>query len=109
MIEENLTDLKMRNEHQMNIPNHPVVTSEILIRKPVGEVFEAMVNPDITTIVRVTEKGFWNESPEETENLNEIISLMLGQKGGWTLVLASMKAWLEHELDLNLIADHKPD
>ncbi len=159
----------------MNIQNYPVVTSEMLIRKPVSVVFEAMVNPaitsrfwftkssgrveagktlewewgqfgvkdtvdildvkpnefislqwvlgeststvemvfepktDNTTIVRVTEKGFWKQAPEDTENLKETISLMLGQKGGWTLVLASMKAWLEHELDLNLIADHKPD
>jgi uncharacterized protein YndB with AHSA1/START domain len=159
----------------MNTLQSPVVTSAMLIRKPVSDVFEAMVNPDITsrfwftrgsgrveagktlvwewgqfgvndtvdilevienefislhwalgeikttveikfesksdnsTLVNVFEKGFWKESPSESENLEEVLNMMLGQKGGWTLVLASMKAWLEHELDLKLIADHKPE
>lgn len=33
----------------MNTPNQPVAKSEMLIRKPVSEVFEALVNPDITS------------------------------------------------------------
>ena len=147
----------------------------MLIRKPVNEVFEAMVNPEITskfwftqssgrvepgktlewewgqfgakdtvdilevrddeyislqwklgdlittvemtfepksddaTLFRVTEKGFWKSSPADDKNLEEKIGLMLGQNGGWTLVLSNMKVWLEHGIDLNLIADHKPD
>jgi uncharacterized protein YndB with AHSA1/START domain len=32
----------------MNENSYPVVKSEMLIRKPVNEVFEAMVNPEIT-------------------------------------------------------------
>lgn len=158
----------------MTNEDRPVVTSGMLIRKPAGEVFEAMVNPDITsefwftrgsgrveagktiewewgqfgvkdtvdivevipdrfislnwqpgeltttveihfepisdtsTFVRIIEKGFWNSSPSEDDALDDKINLMLGQTGGWTLVLASMKAWLEQKLDLNLIADHNP-
>ncbi len=146
----------------------------MLIRKPVKNVFEAMVNPDITsnfwftkssgrvepgktlewewgqfgvkdiveilevkpdefislnwsigeltttvemffdqhsdqaTLVKVREHGFWETIPAEDEQLEEKIDMMLGQNGGWNLVLSSMKAWLEHELDLNLIADHHP-
>lgn len=158
----------------MNNLKHPIVTSKMLIRKPISEVFEAMVNPDITskfwftkssgpvepgkslewewgqfgvsdtvdilevrsneyislewklgdlktkvemffephsntsTLFKVTESGFWDSPPAQDEKLEEKINLMLGQNGGWNLVLCNMKAWLEHELDLNLIADHNP-
>lgn len=154
--------------------NTPFVKAEMLIHKPVSDVFEAMVNPDITskfwftkssgrvepgktlewewgqfgvkdtvdilevkpeeyislewklgnlktlvemkfesysdsaTIVKVTESGFWEKHPSEDDQLVEKINLMLGQNGGWNLVLSNMKAWLEHKLDLNLIADHNP-
>lgn len=146
----------------------------MLIRKHISEVFEAMINPDITskfwftkssgriepgktlewewgqfgvkdtvdilevktdeyislqwklgelkttikmnfepksddfTLVRVTEKGFWKSSPSEDKNIDEKIDLMLGQNGGWTLVLSNMKAYLEFGINLNLIGDHKP-
>ena len=33
----------------MNTPNSPIVTAQMLVRRPVGEVFEAFVNPEITT------------------------------------------------------------
>lgn len=159
----------------MNSNNtNPVVSSGMLIRKPVAEVFEAMVNPDITskfwfthgsgrveagktlewewgqfaikdtvdilevipdklislnwalgdlkttvditfepkspstTYVKVIEKDFWNPDPARDKSLIPKIELMLGQTGGWAFVLASMKAWLEHKLNLNLIADHYP-
>lgn len=155
----------------MNTDNQPVVKASMLIRKPIEEVFEALVNPDITsnfwftkssgrveagktiewewgqfdakdtvdilevkkddfisfqwkvgelkttiditfspktdgTFVTVTEKGFWKEHPKDEPELVERIGQMLGQNGGWNLVLCAMKAWLEHDLDLNLIADH---
>jgi uncharacterized protein YndB with AHSA1/START domain len=158
----------------MNNNTYPVVSAGMLIRKPIAEVFEAMVNPDITskfwftrssgrveagktiewewgqfgikdtvdilevklnemislnwqlgditttvemhfkpkseetTFVRVDEKGFWSTNPKEDKRLEEKIGLMLGQNGGWNLALASMKSWLEHGVDLNLIADHSP-
>lgn len=154
--------------------NAPFVKAQMLIRKPIDEVFEAMTNPDITskfwftkssgpvepgktlewewgqfgvsdtvdilevraneyislewklgdlktlvemefesysdasTLFKVTESGFWDSKPSEDPKLKEKINLMLGQNGGWNLVLSNMKAWLEHELDLNLIADHNP-
>lgn len=158
----------------MNKKNYPIVEAKMLIRKPVKEVFEAMVNPDITsnfwftkssgrvepgktlewewgqfgakdtvdildvktdeyislewklgdlitlveilfephsdssTLVKVSESGFWEKQPSEDNQLEKKMNLMLGQNGGWNLVLSNMKAWLEHELDLNLIADHNP-
>lgn len=155
----------------MNNEPAPVAKSEMLIRKPVSEVFEALVNPDITsnfwftkgsgrletgkdvewewgqfgiaatisvtevtkdklirfqwpsgegdaayrtvalffeakpddtTFVKVTEKGF-------VKNDKQLIEKVAGQTEGWALVLAGLKAWLEHELNLNLVADHKPE
>lgn len=159
----------------MNSLTPPHVQVQMLIRKPVEEVFEAMVNPDITskfwftkssgrvepgktlewewgqfgvkdavdikevktneyislewklgelkthvemsfesysdasTLFKVTESGFWDSLPAVNEKLEEKINLMLGQNGGWNLVLSNMKAWLEHKVQLNLISDHKPE
>lgn len=153
----------------------PEVDAKMLIRKPLNDVFEAMVNPNITskfwftkssgviepgktlewewgqfgvkdtvnildvklneyislewkvgdlttfvemifeshsdtsTLVHVTESGFWKNSPAKDDALEEKIYLMLGQNGGWNLVLANMKAWLEYGIALNLIADHNPN
>ncbi|MEX2483875.1 MAG: SRPBCC family protein [Brumimicrobium sp.] len=152
----------------------PIVKAQMLIRKPVEKVFEAMVDPDITsnfwftkssgrvepgqtlewewgqfgvkdivdikevktnefislewklgelktlvemnfepysassTLLKVTESGFWESEPSKDKKLEEKIDVMLGQNGGWNLVLSNMKAWLEHKIDLNLIADHYP-
>ncbi len=63
---------------------------------------------ETTTLFKVTESGFWDSAPAKDEKLEEKINLMLGQNGGWNLVLCNMKAWLEHKIDLNLIADHHP-
>lgn len=159
----------------MNDRNLPIVKAQMLIRKPLTKVFEAMINPEITskfwftkssgpvepgktlewewgqfgvsdivdilevksneyislewklgdlktkvemefeshsdtsTLFKVTESGFWDYDPGEDEKLKEKINLMLGQNGGWNLVLCNMKAWLEYELNLNLIADHNPN
>ncbi|MEX0723549.1 MAG: SRPBCC domain-containing protein [Gracilimonas sp.] len=158
----------------MNEKDLSVVEAKMLIRKPLAKVFEAMINPKITskfwftkssgsvepgktlewewgqfgvsdtvdilevktneyislewklgelktkvemffeaysdtsTLFKVTENGFWDSIPAKDEKLEEKINLMLGQNGGWNLMLSSMKAWLEHELDLNLTADHNP-
>lgn len=158
----------------MSEKNLPIVKAQMLIRKPVEEVFESMVNPKITskfwftkssgrvepgttlewewgqfgvsdtveilevrtnefislewklgelkslvemvfesysesfTLFKVTESGFWDSAPSDDEKLEEKINLMLGQNGGWNLVLSNMKAWLEHKIDLNLIVDHHP-
>lgn len=62
-----------------------------------------------STLLRIIEKNFWKGDPSQDTRLNEKIDLMLGQNGGWYLVLANMKAWLESGIQLNLIADHKPD
>lgn len=60
------------------------------------------------TLLRIIEKNFWKGEPSQDSRLNEKIDLMLGQNGGWYLVLSNMKAWLEFGIQLNLIADHNP-
>lgn len=152
----------------MKIQNVPVATTAMPIRKPVSEVFEAFVNPaitskfwftkgsdrlqagkqirwdwemynhsvqvsvkvieenkrilieweaygtptpvewvftsrsDNTTLVNVTNSGFSGDG-------DEVVKQALDSTGGFTLVLAGAKAFLEHNINLNLIADRFPD
>ena len=152
----------------MNLQNVPIAQTAMLIRKPVSEVFEAFVNPaitskfwftkgsgrleagkqirwdwemyghsvqvnvkaieenkriliewgsynaptsvewiftsrpDNTTLVSVTNSGFHGNS-------DEVVKQALDSTGGFALVLAGAKAYLEHNISLNLIADRFPD
>ena len=145
----------------------PVAKTAMLIRKPVGDVFEAFVNPDITTkfwftkssgrleagkqvqwdwemyeisipvtakaiepnkriviewpsysglttvewifepqqdgttFVRITEAGF-------TGNGDQLVKQVADSTGGFCWVLAGLKALLEHNIRLNLVADRFP-
>jgi uncharacterized protein YndB with AHSA1/START domain len=145
------------------------VKAEMLIRKPVVEVFEAFANPEITskfwftkgsgrlepgarvrwdwemygvstevevkeveqnkriliewegyggaretvewvftprakneTFVSITNRGFSGSG-------DEIVRYAVESMGGFTIVLCGLKAWLEHHIRLNLIADKAPD
>lgn len=145
------------------LQNEPVACAQMLIRKPVAEVFEAFVDPTITskfwfsrgdrrleegqtvmwywdmygvfaevevksieqdkriliewptpvewifsprgddaTFVTITASGFTGTDDEKVE---QAIDAM----GGFTLTLAGCKAYLEHGVELNLVADHNPD
>ena len=153
----------------MEIQDVPIAKTEMLIRKPVSEVFEAFVNPAITckfwftkgsgrlqagkqirwdwemynlsvdvnvkaieenkriliewgtqgnppttvewvftsrpdgaTFVGVTNTGFSGDG-------DDVVKQALDSTGGFTLVLAGLKAFLEHNIVLNLIADRFPD
>jgi uncharacterized protein YndB with AHSA1/START domain len=146
----------------------PITRTGMLIRKPVADVFEAFVNPDITTkfwftkssgrleagkqvqwdwemygisipvtakviepnkriviewpgysslttvewmfasqkggttFVSITEAGF-------TGNGDELVKQVTGSTQGFSLVLAGLKALLEHGVRLNLVADRYPE
>ncbi len=146
----------------------PVARAEMLIRKPVAQVFEAFINPAITTqfwftkssgrlepgkqirwdwemfgssvdivvqaveenrrilvewgaldarttveyvftprsdnmtFVSITNSGFHGDA-------DEVVKQAMGSTAGFTLVLAGLKAWLEHNIRLNLVADRFPD
>jgi uncharacterized protein YndB with AHSA1/START domain len=152
----------------MKIQHVPIAETGMLIRKPVSEVFEVFVNPDITskfwftkgsgrlqagkqirwdwemyghsaevsvkvieenkriliewgadgaatsvewvftsrsdntTFVSITNSGFSGDG-------DEVVKQALDSTGGFALVLAGAKAFLEHNINLNLIADRFPD
>jgi len=57
---------------------------------------------DNTTFVSVSNSGFSGDG-------DEIVSQALDSTEGFALVLAGAKAWLEHNIILNLIADRFPN
>ena len=145
----------------------PIMKTGMLIRRPVAEVFEAFINPDVTTrfwftkgsdrleegkqvqwewemygisipvtvktiepnqriviawpgysalttvewtfatqedettFVRVTESGFTGDG-------DELVKQVADSTQGFTLVLAGLKAFLEHNIRLNLVEDRYP-
>ncbi len=54
------------------------------------------------TLVQISNVGF--QGTEE-----EIVAMALDSMGGFSLVLAALKAWLEHGIALNLVADRAPE
>lgn len=149
----------------MELTTLPVAKASLLIRKPVAEVFEAFVDPEIvtnfwfdkssgrletgktvqwhwtifdmiidvdvlevkknerieaqwgtdadntsvvewtfeqrsadTTFVRVVNKGFSGDA-------DKVVSAALDSTGGFAQVLVAAKAWLEHGVRLNIVAD----
>jgi uncharacterized protein YndB with AHSA1/START domain len=162
---------KFRSEVSPKIPqrtlmNAPVVKTQMLIRKPVEEVFECFVNPDITTTFWFTkstgklEAGKrlrwewemygvsadvevkaiephrrilieWGNPPLPVEWLfaarpdrttmvtisnwgfqgtdDAVVNQALDSMGGFSFLLAGLKSLLEHNVQLNLVADHSPD
>ena len=144
----------------------PAVQAQMLVRRPLDEVFEAFVDPAITTRfwftgssgkldpgakvtwewemygvsadvhVRSIERPSrilieWGEPATTVEwqfaplgaeatlvrisntgfrgTQEEIVGMALDSMGGFTLVLAALKAWLEHGIALNLVADRDPE
>jgi uncharacterized protein YndB with AHSA1/START domain len=55
-----------------------------------------------TSLVRISNWGFEGSADEK-------VAQAIDSKGGFTLVLAGLKALLEHNLVLNLVADQYPD
>ena len=151
----------------MTLKQAPIAKAEMLIRRPVAEVFEAFINPEMTSKFWFTKSsgrleagkqitwtwGMYDVSTEvnvkaiekDTRILIEwssygtpttvewiftpygqdatyvsitnsgfkgdgdrVVSDALGSKGGFTWVLAGLKASLEYNINLNLIADAFP-
>ncbi len=151
----------------LHLRNMPVAKAEMLIRKPVAEVFQAFIDPEITTkfwftkssgklepgeriqwdwemynvSAQVTVKSIeankrilieWSAygNPTTVEwiftsredgatfvsianagfsgEADEIVKQAIGSTEGFTLVLSGLKALLEHNLQLNLVADRFP-
>ena len=152
---------------KLQLTKEPIAKAEMLIRKPVAEVFEAFINPEITTqfwftkssgrieagkqvtwhwemynisvpvIVREVETNKrilidwgnydsattveWIFTPYGRDTTyvsitnsgfsgdgDKAVRDALDSTGGFTWVLAGLKAFLEHNIKLNLIADAFP-
>ncbi len=141
------------------------IKAQMLIRKPIQEVYEAFVDPEITTKFWFTKSsgrleqgkhirwewemyGVWDdiyvksmiennqievESSDKTRiewvftsstqgetfvtisnsgftgSEDDIISQAIDAMGGYTMVLCGLKALLEHNIQLNLVADRAPN
>jgi uncharacterized protein YndB with AHSA1/START domain/catechol 2,3-dioxygenase-like lactoylglutathione lyase family enzyme len=152
-----------------SITRPPVAKAEMLIRKPAAKVFEAFVDPDVTThfwftkssgrlevgrefrwewemygastsvLVKALEPGKriliewdgysgrttveWTFSARDedsttlvavtetgwTGNGDELVAYAVESTQGFTWTLAGLKAFLEHGLELGLVADKNPD
>ena len=151
----------------LQLTETPIARAEMLIRRPVAEVFEAIVNPEITTrfwftkstgrldagkeitwtwemydisiVVNVKEieankrilmewgnRGAmtaveWVFTPYENDSTfvsitnsgfegdgDKVVKDALDSKGGFTWVLAGLKALLEYNIELNVVADAFP-
>lgn len=150
----------------MSIQHMSIARAEMLIRKPVAEVFEAFVNPAITSRfwftkgsqrleagkqirwdwemyghsiqidVKAIEENkriliewpsydsptavewFFTARPDDTTFVSITNTGFIGDKAieqaiesteGFTLVLSGLKAFLEHNIILNLVSDRFPD
>ena len=104
-----------------------IVETQMLIRKPVATVFEAFIDPAVTTNfwftkssgkLEVGKKIVWEWEMYNASatyvfiknygfNLegDELIRTVMDNTGGFTTVLDGLKAFLEHHINLNLIAD----
>jgi uncharacterized protein YndB with AHSA1/START domain len=151
----------------LQLKHMPVTKTGMLIRKPVAEVFEAFINPDVTTkfwftkssgrlevgkqvqwdwemydvSALVTAKAIepnkriliewpeysgpttveWIFAPQEEDTTfvsiietgftgdgDELVKQVTDSTQGFTLVLAGLKALLEHDIRLNLVGDRYP-
>ena len=151
----------------LHLTRVPMTDTGMLIRKPVAEVFEAMVNPDITTkfwftrssgrlavgqpirwdwqmhdvSIEVTAKAVdtnqriviewpgygspttveWTFAPQDdgttfvrvtesgfTGTGDQLVKYVADSTQGFSLMLAGLKALLEHGVRLNLVADRYP-
>lgn len=78
------------------------VNRRILIEWPAPVEWIFTPRPDGTTHVTINASGF---SGSDDEKVAQAIDSM----GGFSLTLAGCKALLEHGVELNLVADHRPD
>ena len=148
-----------------NQKSHSIMT-QMLIRKPINEVFNAFIDPEITTkfwftkssgrmevgkeinwewemygvsakvnvkMIKLNEliliewgepstKVEWKFLPKSEDTTlvqisnwgfrgteDEIFAKAIDSMGGFSFLLAGLKALLEHGVELNLVADHVPD
>ncbi len=57
---------------------------------------------DDTTLVSISTRSFSGDD-------DAVLAQAIDSMGGSTSVLAGLKALLEHNIELNVVADHQPD
>jgi uncharacterized protein YndB with AHSA1/START domain len=82
-------------------PNKRILIEWMAFGAPTTVEWVFTSRPDDTTFVRITNSGFQGTA-------DEIAEQAIGSTEGFTFVLAGLKALLEHNLNLNLIADRFP-
>jgi len=82
-------------------PNKRILVEWIAYGEPTSIEWIFTSRPDNTTFVSITNSGF--KGTEE-----EIAQQAISSTEGFTFVLAGLKAFLEHNINLNLIADRFP-
>jgi uncharacterized protein YndB with AHSA1/START domain len=151
----------------LQLTQEPMMRTGMLIRRPVAEVFEAFINPNVTTKfwftkgsgrleegkqvqwdwemydisvpvsvktiepnrrIVITWPGYsslttveWDFAPQAddttfvritgsgfTGSEDELLKQVTDSTQGFTLVMAGLKAFLEHNIRLNLVADRYP-
>jgi uncharacterized protein YndB with AHSA1/START domain len=74
----------------------------IRIEWPAPVEWEFDPRSDDTTLVTITASGFAGSDDQQ-------VAQAIDSMGGFSFALAGCKAWLEHGIKLNLVADHNPD
>lgn len=82
-------------------PNKRIVLEWMGYGKPTVIEWVFTARPDDTTFVSITNSGFQGTQEEIAEQA-------ISSTEGFTFVLAGLKALLEHNIDLHLIADRFP-
>lgn len=83
------------------IPNEKIVFDWFAYEKPTKVIINFKTLNETATFVSIVHKGF-------NKTGNELTELIKDSTGGFTLVLAGLKAYLEHGINLNLTADKFP-
>jgi len=82
-------------------PNRRIAIEWPGYRNPTVVEWRFAEQPDGTTFVSITEKGF-------TGTGDELVKQVTDSTQGFSLMLAGLKALLEHNVRLNLVADRYP-
>ncbi len=82
-------------------PNKRILVEGMAFGAPTTIEWTFTAGPDNTTFVSITNSGFQGTDEEIAEQA-------IGSTEGFTFVLAGLKALLEHNINLNLIADRFP-
>ena len=83
-------------------PNRRILVDWFAGDTPTSIEWRFFPRPDGTTFVSITNSGFTGTGDELARNA-------VAATEGFTFVLAGAKAWLEHGIELNLVADRFPD